>query len=147
MNDVAMTDERKTRQTMFLKEFIGSFKGFQAGKVTIKEDQGMGNLETMDKCHFIRLGLAHSAPETVIYEEVGIRGQINHALPHGCIDLLSFAQTGKGSYLMLHCCVDGSKAVGKCNQMMPTTVKSPNTYQNPGSDRQITFTKSSFVTK
>ena len=104
MNDVAMTDERKTRQTMFLKEFIGSFKGFQAGKVTIKEDQGMGNLETMDKCHFIRLGLARSAPETVIYEEVGIRGQTNHALPHGCIDLLSFAQTGKGSYLMLHCC-------------------------------------------
>ena len=79
---------------------------------------------------------SRAGSETVIYEEVGIREQTNHALPYGCIDLLSFAQTGKGSYLMLHCCMDGSKAVRKCNQMTPTTVKSPNTYQNPGSNRK-----------
>ena len=88
LDDITMSDERKTRQLLFLKEFIGSYKGFQAGKVTMKEDQGMAGLEMMDKSYFICLGLAHGAPETVIYDEVGIRGEDNNAVPHGNIDLL-----------------------------------------------------------
>lgn len=137
MDDDSMTEERKTKQMVFLNEFVGSYKGFQAGKVMIKEDQGMGNLEMVDKCHFIRLGLAHSAPDTVIYEEVGIKGPSDHCLPHGYIDLLSYTQSSKDSALLLHCIVDGLKSVlGKCSQITPTTVKSPNTYCNPGSDRQ-----------
>lgn len=70
-------------------EFIGSFKGYRAGKVTLHEDQGMSNLELMNKSHFISLRLAHSAPETIIYEEVGIK---HHALPHGIIDLLLYTE-------------------------------------------------------
>ena len=132
LNDTSMCENRKTRQKMFLIEFIGSFKGYRAGKVTMREDQGMGNLELMDKSHFISLGLAHSGPETIIYEEVGIKAADDHALPHGKIDLLLYTQT-TSSNLVLHCVMDEA---GNCSRITPTTVKSLNFYRNPGSDRQ-----------
>ena len=68
LDDNSMTDERRTKQMMFLKEFVGSF--------TMNENHGMGNLEVMDKFNFACLGLAHSTPETVIYEEIGIKGPV-----------------------------------------------------------------------
>ena len=70
-------------------EFVRSFKGFQG---LGQKNPGYMDAELLDKANFISMGLAHSPPSTIIYEEVAISMPHNHALPHGKIDLVSLVQ-------------------------------------------------------
>ena len=57
-DDGKMTPESRVKQDMFLREFIGSYKGFQLGKVVKLakgEEYGCTNVETQDKSYFIRI--------------------------------------------------------------------------------------------
>ena len=93
-DDGTMSLARRAKQEMFLREFIGSYKGFQSGKsVSNKEDYVCSNVEMLDKAYYIHLGLAYSPADTIIFEEVGITGQ--SVLPHGSIDLVAFINSHK----------------------------------------------------
>ena len=96
----------------------------------------MANLEIMDKSYFNHLGLAHSAPDTIIYEKVGISGPANHSVPHSNIDLLAFTQSVEDSALALNYIFDGRSVTGNCTHLTPTTAKSQHKYASPGSERQ-----------
>ena len=131
--------ERQVKQKLFIHGFIGSYKGFSAGKgicFTIKEDQGMENLEIFDKSDFIPLALTYSGTSTIVYEEVAVKGLHNQTLPHGAIDLVSFTRTEKDSALALLSCQDRLGASIKCSHLTSTTVKNLTSYSSIGSERQ-----------
>ena len=93
--DIDMSPERNHLQQLFLREFVGSYKGFQSGREMNfgKHDVVIDEWEGMDKSHLIHLGLALSGSKnTLIYEEVGISGPATSTLPHGKIDLLALSQ-------------------------------------------------------
>ena len=114
-DDGIMCESRKAKQEMFMAKFIESFKGFQSGKglyTARHEDYGLMDLEALDKSYFIHLGLAHSAPDTLIYEEVTLLGLPIYTVPHGTIDLLALTQDARSARaIAIYCCAD-SQAVG-----------------------------------
>ena len=54
-----MPDDRRMKQERFLREFVGSFKGFQSGKGLGQKNPGYMDAELLDKAYFISMGLAH----------------------------------------------------------------------------------------
>lgn len=142
VKDDSMPVDRRMKQK-FLREFVGSFKGFQCGKGLGQKNSGYMDAELVDKAYyFISIGLAHSPPNTIIYEEVGISMPHNHALPHGNLDLLSLVQKQNASVVVaLHCFLGGGKvATGKCSQVTATTVKTKYSYGSlPNDSRTASF--------
>ena len=137
-----MYSHRNHVQQLFLREFVGSYKGFHSGREMNfgKHNVVIDEWEGMDKSHLIHLGLALSgAKNTLIYEEVGISGlATSSTLPHGKIDLLALSQKGKSSRaaVAIRFYMNRKPASGKCSRITATTVKTQHTYDTPGSDRQ-----------
>lgn len=50
--------------------------------------------------------------------------------------MLLYAQTKTSMNLALHCVLGETKVRGDCSRLTTATLKSPNVYENPGSDRQ-----------
>lgn len=128
----SMLETCKMKEKKFLREFVGSFNGFQSGKGLGQKSPGYMDTEILDKAHFISMGLAHSPDE-----EVTISVLQNHVLPHGNIDLISLVQKPEANVVVtLQCFLGGNVVTGKCSQITPTTVKTKHSYGTPGSDRE-----------
>ena len=91
--DDEIPEDRKRNQHLFLKEFIGSYKGLESGRDMSVGDPhpGTTHLEPLDKSHFTHLSLAYCNDNTTIYEEVEISG--SGSVPHGTIDLVALSET------------------------------------------------------
>ena len=81
--------------------------------------------------------MAHSPPNTIIYEEVGIPEPSNHTMPHGYIDILTVSHAASQAVVAVHCCLDNKNEISvSSSKVTATTVKTTHAYNLPGSDRQ-----------
>ena len=74
----------------------------------------------------------NSGTQTIVYEEVEVKGLHNQTLLHGAIDLVSFTRTEKDSALALLCYQDRSI---KCSHLTSKTVKNLTSYSSIGKPR------------
>ena len=130
--------ERTSSQYLFLREFIGSYKGLESGKeMSIGESHpGIAHLEPLDRSHFGHLGLAYCNADTIIYEEAQISG--SGSIPNGTIDLVALSERVKyPAAVAIHCCI-GKDFVQEheCCIATAATIKKSQSYSAIESDRQ-----------
>ena len=134
-----ITDEsermfREQQQNIMLSAFVSAYRGLESCKIDF-EGKPINSGETYDKREQIRRSLAYGPSDMVLYEEAMISPLNNSVVPSGSIDFIMFSQS-TGEVLA----IKNNKTVVQVPSQFATTTstKTTNTFDDPGSERQVT---------